>query len=76
MNIEFENIRTCLVDMPTTIKAYTILKNDIYTIVLNARLSDAENRQSYLHEVEHIRRGDYEKKSSADMIEFFAHKEE
>lgn len=69
-----ENIRVIFCDMPTSIGGYTILKEDFYTIVLNSRLSRERNIESYQHEVDHILNGDFEKKCSVDLIEFFAHK--
>ncbi len=74
-NIDVKDIRTILVDMPPHIKAYTVLMNDVYTVVLNARLSQEQNQESARHEIAHIQRGDYEKTSTADLIEFFAHEE-
>ena len=68
-----ENIRTILLPLPTTIGGYTILKDDFYTIVLNSNLSFEQNMESYNHELQHIKNRDFYKRSSADLIEVFAH---
>lgn len=71
MNYE---IRTRIADMPTTIRGFTVPELDgSYMIVLNSRLNDEMRLKAYLHELEHIAKGDYEKSCSADLIEFFAH---
>lgn len=71
-----ENIKTLFCDMPTTIAGYTVYSNadDCYTIVLNSKQSRDRNIKAYMHELSHIQNGDFEKKCSADLIEFFAHK--
>lgn len=62
------------IDMPTTIKAYTVMNNDdTYTIILNARLTDEQHLKSYYHEMKHIENGDYEKNNSVGLIEIIAH---
>ena len=67
-------VNTVLADLPCRIKAYTIINKDMsYTIVINARMSYEMQLESYKHELGHIQRGDYEKKCSADLIEFYAH---
>ena len=70
-----QDVNTILVDLPCKIRAYTVANRDLtYTIVLNARLSHEMQLESYQHELDHIQRGDYEKKCSVDLIEFYAHK--
>lgn len=66
------DIRTVYADMPATVKAYTIFYDGFYTIVLNQNLSRAQNMKSYLHEIEHVKRGDYDSDKTADQIEFFS----
>lgn len=65
------------IDMPTSIKAYTICcADDTYTIVLNSKLSREQHLKSYHHEMHHIENGDYERScSKVDIIEINAHKE-
>lgn len=67
------DIRVYLCEMPTSIKGYTVLKDDFYTIVINANLCEATQRKTYLHEYDHIINGDFEKRASADLIEIIAH---
>ena len=68
-----QDVKVILENMPTTIKGYTVAKDFTYTIVLNSRLSFESQRYTYLHELEHINNGDFEKKCRADIIEFYAH---
>lgn len=61
-------------NMPTSIRAYTILNSDAsYTIVLNARLTREQHLLSYYHEMKHIENGDYDKKADVGLLELFAH---
>lgn len=69
-----DNIRTVYSDLPLTIKGFTIAKDDFYTIVLNEHLSAETNRSTFLHELTHIKNGDFERKVSVDLIEIYAHK--
>lgn len=69
-----QDVNTVLASMPGSIAAYTIINADLsYTVVLNSRLSHERQLQAYQHELNHIYCGDYDKKYSADMIEFYAH---
>lgn len=57
-------IFTRLIKMPTRIKGYTAIDNDgNYNIYLNDRLSAEQQRITYLHEMAHISRGDWDKAS-------------
>ena len=61
-------------DLPVTIKSFVVMNSDMsYTIVLNSLLSYEQNVISYLHELNHIRNGDYEKNCSVDTIEVRSH---
>lgn len=68
-----EDIRVYLCEMPMSIRGYTVLKDGFYTIIINANLCEATRRKTYKHEMEHIKNGDFEKQSSADLIEVMAH---
>jgi hypothetical protein len=68
-----DNINVVYLDMPTNVKSYVINKNDYFTVILNSRLSQEQNEISYIHELEHIKNGDYAKKCRADLIEIMAH---
>ena len=70
-----DDIFVTMADLPCSIGAFVVANNDMtYTIVLNSRLSHEKNIASYWHEIAHIRRGDYDKKCQADVIEITAHK--
>lgn len=61
-------------DMPTTIPAFVVANTDgSYTVILNSKHSREQHLKSYAHELKHILDGDYEKKCSADLIEFWTH---
>ena len=70
-----QGVNVILHDLPCSIYAYTVSNADMsHTIVINAHLSHERQLLAYKHELEHIGRGDYDKKCSADLIEFYAHK--
>lgn len=67
------DVNTIELNLPTSISAYVISNADTsYTIVLNSKLTWERRFQAYLHELEHIKSGDYERQS-ADLIELHAH---
>jgi len=68
-----EEIKTVIAKMPACIRAYVVLKDDHYTVVINDQLSHVAKMRAYRHEVNHIMDGDFEKTTSADMIEIRAH---
>lgn len=71
-----EDINVSMVDLPCSIGAFVVANNDqTYTIVLNSRKSHEQNLKSYLHELAHIKNGDYDKKCGVDLIEIMAHGE-
>lgn len=63
-----------LMDLPTTIAGFCRKMSDGYCVVINARLSSEAQRRAYLHEVDHIERGDLESDEDADSIERKAEK--
>ena len=69
-----DNVRTVYCDLPNTVKGFTVSSNDdFFTIVLNQNLSYSQNMETYSHEMNHITNGDFSRKCSADMIEFYTH---
>lgn len=46
-------------DMPPSVKAYTVLQDGFYTIVLNSRLCREMNVMSFEHEINHINKDDF-----------------
>lgn len=70
------DINVVLMDNPFGIKG-SVNKNDdgSYTVIINSKLNAEQQREVYLHEVEHIENGDFDK-SDVDIIEHDAHKME
>lgn len=67
---------TVMIDLPFTVKGFTICNDGCYTIFLNKNLNHEQNKESYLHEMRHIINGDFDKKEcNANMIELIAHKQ-
>ena len=61
-------------DMPATIPGYSISNPDMsYTVVINSRLNHEQQLKAYYHEMQHINSGDYDRKTSVDVIECYAH---
>ena len=67
------DIKVVYADLPTTVKAFTVLSDGYYTIVLNQNLTREQNKTSYLHELFHITNNDYEK-LDIQSIEANAHR--
>lgn len=69
-----ENVRTQYYNLPNTIGGFTVSTPDgWYTVILNQNLSHQKNVETYQHELEHIRKGDFDRKCSVGLIEIFAH---
>ena len=68
------NIRVVLASMPARIRAYTVLMDGYYTIVLNDDLSPQAKHRACQHELTHIENGDFERNVSADLLEVRAHR--
>lgn len=67
INVQYAN-------MPTAIRSYVVANADMsYTILLNSRLCHEQHLISYQHEIDHIRKGDYDRKCSVDLMEIVAH---
>ena len=67
------DINVVLMDNPFGIKG-SVNKNEdgSYTVIINARLNVEQHREVYMHEVEHIENGDFDK-PDVDIIEYNAH---
>jgi len=63
-----------LMDLPPRIKGFVTMRGGEPVIVLNARLNHEQNLKTFLHEMKHIERGDFEK-ADVDQIERDAHNE-
>ena len=69
-----DGIFTYYVDLPTTIRSFVVSNNDMsFTILINSRMGSNQQLLAYIHEMEHIKNGDYDKRCSADLIELAAH---
>ncbi|WP_300773321.1 hypothetical protein [uncultured Acetatifactor sp.] len=69
-----DDIYTYYVDLPCTIRSFVVSNADMtFTIILNAKIGRDQQLQAYRHEINHIRNGDYDKKSSVDLVELAAH---
>lgn len=62
------------INLPTTIRGYTIRDhNGDYNIYINARMTTERQMETYMHELRHIREGDFSRSGSVDLIEIHAH---
>lgn len=58
-----DEIRTLVVDLPTSVKGFVYLDSSCTPcIVLNARMPKEIQKNTYRHEVDHIRKGDIDNK--------------
>ena len=65
-----DEVYTILLDLPTSIRGYTVRDRDgNYNICINARMSQENRIKAYKHELKHIKLGDFSKTGSADLIE-------
>lgn len=69
-----EAIYTYLLPLPMRIKGYTVLMDDVYTIIINSNLCPDARMRAYRHEIRHIRNEDLRSQRTADHIESIAHK--
>lgn len=64
-----------LKNLPTTLKALVVEnEDDTYTIFLNSRLTYEQQCNSYKHEIDHIKKKDFEKDCNVSELEFDAHR--
>lgn len=67
--------RTVFANLPTTIPGFA--KRDpvdgYTTIVLNSKMCRKKNTETYLHELKHISKGDFDCKGNVDVIEVITH---
>lgn len=67
-------IEAKLMPLPHRLKGYVCETCGDYTVILNSRLSREQNKETYLHELEHIDCDDLRSLLSADEIEETRHK--
>lgn len=70
-----QNYSTIFLNLPYKIRGFAVYNTceDFYTIVLNSRLSYAQNIKTYLHELEHITNDDFNSKLTVNELETLAH---
>ena len=68
-----DDIRVVTMQLPGSVRAFTIRKDDFYTIIMREDLSGQERMRAYMHEMEHIKRGDYDGAEDPALIEIFPH---
>lgn len=69
-------VRCC--DLPHSVRGFVVRQIEAsgdlcYTILLNARLSYEQQQATYIHEVEHIKQGDFDSDMTVDQIEAMRH---
>lgn len=64
-----------MIDLKSSKIKETVTENDdgSYTIFLNSRFTQEQLKDAYIHAIGHITRDDFNKHSSADAIEVYAH---
>ena len=71
-----DRIFTYIIDMPTKVREAVCPCADGYTIYLNARLSQLQQEEAYLHALWHIEHNDFESEEDIQTIEARAHRRE
>lgn len=70
MQLSVMNSIVRYIDMSAVFRAFTILDDEgFYNIYINSRLSVEQQRASYMHELSHIKNGDFFSEMSATQIE-------
>jgi len=68
------DINVFLVDLPPSVKGYTVANADgSFSIFINARCASNIQEQTYRHEREHVENGDFDRDLPVDIIELKAH---
>lgn len=70
-----DNYTTIYLNLPCKIKGFAVYNSceDYYTIVLNSRLSYAQNIKTYWHELKHIKNNDFFSNLTVNELETLAH---
>lgn len=70
-----DNYHTIFLNLPNKIRGFAVYNTceDFYTIVLNSRLSYAQNIKTYFHELEHITNNDFYSTLDVNTLESLAH---
>ena len=68
------DVNTVEYNLPVRIAGYMVSNPDnTYTVILNARLTFERRMQAYLHEMQHICNGDFDRTTDADILELYSH---
>ena len=72
-----DNVNVIYCDLPPKVKGMVVKtfdEEECYTIVLNSRLSAEQNRETYEHEMKHLKARDFDEIGrSVDEIEYVRH---
>jgi len=72
-----DNVNVIYCDLPPKVKGMVVKtfdEEECYTIVLNSRLSAEQNRETYEHEMKHLKARDFDEiDKSVDEIEYVRH---
>lgn len=72
-----DNINVIYCDLPPKVKGMVVKtfdEEECYTIVLNSRLTAEQNRETYEHEMKHLKARDFDEIGrSVDEIEYVRH---
>ncbi len=72
-----DEVNVIYADLPPRIKGMlvkTFDEEECYTIVLNSRLSAEQNRETYEHEMRHLKENDFDQADKdVDQIEMVRH---
>ena len=70
-----DNYHTIYLNLPYKIKGFCVYNSceDYYTIVLNSRLSYAQNIKTFWHELKHIKNSDFYSELAVNTLETLAH---
>ena len=72
-----EDVRVICADLPPHIKGMlvkTFDEEDYYTIVINSRLNAEQQRETYEHEIKHMKAKDFDAvEKTVDEIEYVRH---
>ena len=66
-----DQISTILLDLPTSVKGLVTFGSDgMPLIVLNSRMTHEQQKKTYIHELNHIQRGDLWNPEYNDSVEY------
>jgi len=74
-----ENLNVIFRDMPVSVKGFIVKMfddcggEDYYTVVINPRYNWEQQMDTYKHELEHFREGDFDVWGDPDVIETLRH---